>query len=317
MKRKNNLLLCLALLFLGFSGCKKIEQTELSIDDCQYFAIVQGTVMYSTGQSVTNVIEKLIPATGKTVYVDIPYRYYAEEAIGEKRFTSFIDANGKFELKIPIKITPVNTQINIESFQEKHWFFDKYVKEGNEYVPKFEEKEVMYEFGGRNITLSAYNFNFVENLDYCYNVIGEKPEFKYLATYNVKVERDFYSLQKDDIYYSELFQRIPLANKEVVVTVSRKGDDKEYFYFGKSNSSGIASIKIPIESISEDVEINARASPYKGTLTRYILSDHFLTYTTQNRNGAFVTNGFDKNVILKDYQTVTESKAIQFTFTAD
>ena len=311
MKKKNCLLLvCISMLILGFFGCQK-EQTELNINDSQYFTTVQGTIFYPSGVTLTDIGGT--PAANKTVVIDVPYSYYSSTATGTKRFTTTTDNQGKFSIKIPAKIATVAATIKVESFQGAHYIFEQYVKQGDSYVPQFIQKDVIYKFAGVPVTISASGIEN-KNLTLAYDLVGAEPEFQFSANYKFAVEKIFYTLTEEPPY-SVSPKWIPQTNTDVIVTVKRSGT--EYVYIGKSNSNGTVSIDIPIKDIEEELVMNVTANPYKGSLTFYEIATDLQSYTTVNKSGVYSTAGFNTYCTLKALQSVTGSQKVSFSFTPD
>jgi hypothetical protein len=313
MSRKNyHYVLCLALFIIGFSGCKKVEQTELNIEDSQYFATIQGTLLYPAG--VTQTDFGGTAAENQTVYVDIPYSYYSSTTPGTKRFTGTTDSQGKFSIKIPVKTTPVIIKVGVASFEGKHYIFDQFIQEGNTYIPKFVQKEVIYEIKRKNLTVSASDVKN-ENIVLVYNLIGVEPEFKCMTTYKFNIERVFYP-KPDGPPFDIIQEWIPLSNKEVFVTVNRGGNKNTYLC--KSNSYGTVLIDIPMIYQSESVNLEVKSNPFRGTLTFYEISDDQQFCFPVTKNGVFSTSGFNLyNVTLNALQVVTASSNLQFNFYED
>ena len=70
--------LFIAALFVGFAGCKH-EQSELDFGSLQEKALVTGHVTYSLGvDTLSNdyVAEKILPAVGRKIYVEVPMSSY-------------------------------------------------------------------------------------------------------------------------------------------------------------------------------------------------------------------------------------------------
>lgn len=316
MKRFNWLyVLSLAVILLGFSGCEKAEQTELNIDDCQYTATIKGTLLYPAGMTATDFVGGT-PAAGETVFVDVPYSYYSEGVSGTKRFTATTNSNGEFTFTIPAKIASTYASISVESFQGKHFVLEPCVQDGeNNYVPKYVEKDVIYNMGAIPVTISASKIEY-KNLGLAYNVVGAEPEFKYTATYLFKVER--FSFEVTDDVVVPAIKWLPVKNKDVIVKVTRYNSNKEHFYIGKSNADGDVSIQIPVSELEEEVKITVSANPYRGSLTIYEYDSEKDVYIPENKTGVFSTSGFVHYYsILKVLQPVQSPHKVQFEFTAD
>jgi len=315
MKRKNCFyVLCLAAFLFGFAGCENPEQTELNIDDSQYYATIQGVLLYPAGATgATDLGGK--PVSGQTVIIDIPYSYYAASTPGTKRFTETTDNQGKFSFKIPVKTTAANMALSVSAFQGTHYIFEQFVQEGSTYVPKFVQKDVLYQHGVKNITASAFDTKH-ENLMLAYNQIGAEPEFKFTATYRFNMERIFYPTPQGPPYTLST-EWIPETNRDVVIEVTRSGSKN--YYIGKSNSgNGSVSISIPIKTITEVVNLSVTSNPYRGSMTLFTIADNQQSYTSSNRNGVFSTGGFTANsTTLSALQPVNAANKVQFIFIAD
>jgi len=312
MKSKLCLYALVALLLIGISGCKKVEQTELNIDSCQYKATIQGIVLYPAGITLNN--QESVPASDVNVFVDVPYSYYSATASGIKRFETTTDSQGKFSIDIPVTVNSAQITIRVPSFQGKHYVFEQFVQEGGNFIPKFVQKEVLYSFLGKNATANASNI-IHENLLLTYNLIGVEPEYKYTAIYQFNVEKEFYQVPSGPPYTIPTLEWVPQENKDVVVEVTR-GNEKNY-YIGRSNAAGFVSIDIPIKELSENVQITVKSNPYRGTITFYEISGDLQTYSTVVKNGIYLPSGFTHYSYLSALKPVMEQNSVQFYFTED
>ncbi|MCL2289526.1 MAG: hypothetical protein FWC34_02310 [Bacteroidetes bacterium] len=300
MKKINCLyVLISAVLLLGFSGCKK-EQTEMDINNSQYHATIQGTLYYPAGTAPNDYNGK--PAANQTVFVDVPYYYYSETATGTKRFTTTTDSQGKFSIQIPAKVASITAYINVESFAGQHYFFDQFIEEGGAYVPKFVQKNVVYQIGSTPVTVSASKIEH-KNLLLTYNVTDVEPEFNFMAVYKFEMEKMYYNRPDGPPYTTPAIQWIPQASTDVVVEVTRDG--QKNFYIGKSDGNGLASVQIPIRTLTETVSIVVKANPYRGTLTTYEVSEDQETFSTIVLNGVYLPDA-----IYASYATLNALQAV-------
>ncbi|MDR2972426.1 MAG: hypothetical protein LBU83_10945 [Bacteroidales bacterium] len=313
MKKKNCIyVMCLALFALVFFGCKKVEQTELNIGDSQYSAIIQGTLFYPAGVTLSDDGGK--PITGKVVFIDVPYYYYSEGTPGVKRFQTITDNQGKFSIKIPATIEHVTGTLSVEAFQGKHFIFEQFVKEGEVLVPKFVEKDVIYKIGDIPVTISASGI-INKNLTLAYDLIGYEPEFKFTANFRFNVEQIYYPAPTGPPYVYSSDEWIPQKGKDAIIKVSR--NYKDYYYIGKSNNYGLVSVDIPIIDIAEQIHISVSSNPYRGNQTLYEISNDQQSYSSVNINGLFSTPGIDDWYYLKALQPTSAESKIQFFFTPD
>ena len=317
MKKPNFLfVLALSVILLGFSGCKKVEQTELNIEDSQYSATIQGTLLYPAGMTATDFVGGT-PVAGKTVFVDVPYSYYSGDPYvsGSKRFSTTTDSNGKFSIEIPAKVTSTNVTINVESFAGQHYEFYHSVLENGVYVPKFVQKDVIFKYGGISFPVSASKIEY-RNLNLTYNLAGAEPIFNYTAKYTFNVEKISYIQPEGPPYDDPAEEWIALGNKDVIVEVGRYGDGNEYFYIGKTNSNGSVTVDIPVKELTEQVSLFVSANPYTGTLIYYNISDDYQTCTPETKTGLYKASGFsDYYVNLNALQPVKSDQKLRFSFT--
>jgi hypothetical protein len=312
MKKINYLYALLsAVLLFGFSGCKK-EQTELNIDDSQYHAIIQGTLVYPAGHSSTTDLGGT-PASNQKVYVDVPASYYASAPHeAKKRF--YADAptgsDGKFTIKIPVKMAATTAIIGVESFQGKHFIFD-YVETQGTFTPKFEQKDVIYSYGGAPINISASNQLINKNITLAYNPIDAVPEFKYVAKYSFNVE----VMSKRLLDNVPVTEWIPKRDKQVVVKITRGYNN--YFYLGTSNVNGVVIVDIPIKALNEEVLIEVTSAPYRDILIDYVYNG--TEYEEVRTHGVFFTYGFYEYYMSLDALKLVNHAGhpVRFDFRAD
>ena len=129
----------LAAFAIALVGCKK-EQSELSLDNIKDVATVSGYVSYSTGQQATEgnySAEIMVPAVGRTVYVDIPYSSYKAGATGTKTFSTVVDSLGNYSFSIPVPAVGVaGATLRFEEFSAEQSLYQR-MEEGQ---PVFETR---------------------------------------------------------------------------------------------------------------------------------------------------------------------------------
>ena len=111
--------LFIAALIIGLVGCER-EQSELDFGSLQEKALVTGRVTYSLGQDTLSddyVAERILPAVGRKIYVEIPMSSYQAGAQGNKIFTGVVDSLGNFSIEVPVKTDGIDdAKLRYEEF---------------------------------------------------------------------------------------------------------------------------------------------------------------------------------------------------------
>ncbi|NLK48236.1 MAG: hypothetical protein GX296_05445, partial [Bacteroidales bacterium] len=152
---------------LVFTHCKDEKQSELSLDSFEQFVTISGKVVYSTGVDTTSTdytLEVMKPATGRKVFVEVPYASYKPGSAGTKIFETETDSVGAFSIEVPTTPLGINAGIRMEEFTD---FYSEYVKM-EDGKPVFKTRLRRYELAFPPLpgTLKTGAFSFPEALAY-------------------------------------------------------------------------------------------------------------------------------------------------------
>lgn len=109
----------LAAVLCLWTGCRE-EQSEMTLDVIEGRATIQGKVMYDQGarqdEDAMLVGVNMVPASGVTVTIKVPYDAYKSGSDGEKLYTTTTDANGNYSISIPATSTVAQATIDVLPF---------------------------------------------------------------------------------------------------------------------------------------------------------------------------------------------------------
>ncbi len=105
---------------LALIGCQK--QSELNFSDIKTSATVKGKVTYEVGYKVdgSQYIYEMLPAADVEVVAKIKYSEYSDGAQGVKQIVAKTDAEGNYELAIPVGQKAINVEVEPRGFEGEY-----------------------------------------------------------------------------------------------------------------------------------------------------------------------------------------------------
>lgn len=102
---------------IALIGCQK--QSELNFSDITTSATIKGKVMYEVGYKVdgTQYIYEMLPAAEVEVVAKINYSEYSTDAKGVKQIVAKTNAEGYYELAIPVGQKAINLTVEPRGFE--------------------------------------------------------------------------------------------------------------------------------------------------------------------------------------------------------
>ena len=300
MKKKLCLLAALATVLLV--GCKK-EQSELDFSKIENTAIVSGYVTYSLGQDTLSndyVADVIVPATGKTIYIDVPKSAYSAGATGTKIFSAVVDTTGYFSIEVPVKSDGISgATLRYEEFTAERATYLK-MENGK---PVFEVR--MYKFETPAALTS------LPTLLPGANKIGEEKDLRY--EYTVIDMKDYAEtavlsgsllLPVETAFYTGAYKDAADCKVEVSII---DGEDAEegnmtvFTYGTTTNSKGEFSINLPIKNQRKGFQVKDFVVVPMGetAFTHYIN----ITGKTMKLDGAYKLR---ENIVLSNVTEVTD-----------
>lgn len=147
-----------------FASCSE-DQTSLSIEDIPGKAKIMGFVTYNSGAANSNdgttQRNVMLPATGKTIYVEISNASFKGSAGGVTTYKTTTDAKGKFEIEIPA-VSYTDVTIKAAGFEGTQ---KKTVTDGLPATNTLASVEGFFGMISRNVTVSV-NETILENMSY-------------------------------------------------------------------------------------------------------------------------------------------------------
>ena len=294
--------LFIAALFVGFAGCKH-EQSELDFGSLQEKALVTGHVTYSLGvDTLSNdyVAEKILPAVGRKIYVEVPMSSYQAGSQGNKIFTGVVDSLGNFSIEVPVKTEGISgATLRYETFTAQR---AEYLKmEGGK--PVFEVRMCKFETPEAIATLptlkpGSNNIGEEEELRYEWTVIDMK-DYSETAVFTGKL-----LLPYEVSYHTGAYKAAADCAVEVIIKdgedVSEKGyyDAPEFTYGCTTDKDGVFTVNLPIKNLRKGFQVvEAKVVP-----TGDAAFVHYTDVTGKSMKvaGAYVLRegGFDINSVV-------------------
>ena len=243
------------------AGCAK-EQSSMNIDDIKTFSTIIGKVSYSGGQAFKDgrFIELTENATGKTVFVEVPYSAYKQGASGSKVFTTTINNEGTYEISIPL-VSNASVAVYAEPFLESYQEFDKM----NGEVPQFKPVQCLFSTNHTTVAASP-NKKHLQNFTYTSQLLNDGEPYKAVALLQGKAAK---GIEKD--YSSKVFQYA--ASLNVVVTVSY-GNNVSRKFGAVTDTSGVYRITIPAHDENFTFpSITIEGVPFTDSIKHYTSTD--------------------------------------------
>ena len=282
---KKNLFYALAVFaFAGlFASCEKPEQSELTLDDVQGVATIQGKVTYDAGFKEENKVfinDNELPAVGAVVVARVPNRAYLD-ADGMEVYTDTVDANGMYTISFPVDDNGIN-----EVVLEVLPFYATYnVANFKDYSVKPMENQ-LYNFAklkDYGYALSDYTFGFNDknvlevNIILSCNPIQElELKEEITITGEVLLERGWKKTEdkdatSDQTDYFSVESDVVLGGAPMEIMVQFPYNDKYYSMVYDENivtgedGKYSAKIKIPADLDYNNIEISVAPKTYLGT----------------------------------------------------
>lgn len=263
----------LAAAAIALIGCKPQQQSELSFDSIRDTATISGHVTYTIGQqsdSTGYVTELQIPASGKTVYLDIPYASYSAGASGVKTFSGVVDEQGNYTLSIPVPAVGVSgAALRFEEFTAEQSLFQR--MENGE--PVFEVRMCKFSVPVVPALPNPLKPEHVYVKDLCYSreVIDMKDYSQtavltgsLLLPYETKFRTGAYKAAADCQFEITIQDGEDFADLGASAT--------EFTYGTSTNAKGEFRIELPIKNLKKGFRVqNATVTPKaEATFTHYV-----------------------------------------------
>lgn len=245
--------LFIAALFIGLVGCER-EQSELDFGSLQEKALVTGRVTYSLGQDTLSddyVAERILPAVGRKIYVEIPMSSYQAGAQGNKIFTGVVDSLGNFSIEVPVKSEGISgATLRYEEFTAERATYLK-MENGK---PVFEVRMCKFETPAAIASLptlmpGSNHIGEEADLRYDYTIIDMK-DYSETAVFTGKL-----LLPYEVSYHTGAYK--PAADCTIEITIKDGEDVEEQGYSNASSftygcttdKNGIFTLNLPIKNL--------------------------------------------------------------------
>lgn len=265
------------------AGCKK--QSELSLDNITDVATVSGRVTYSIGQQADGdnyATEVLVPATGKTVYVDVPYDSYKAGATGKKTFSAVVDSAGNYTLSVPVPAVGVTgAELRFEEFTAEQSLYQR-MEEGQ---PVFETRMCRFSIENTPALSSPLKPERYTIDDVCYEREEiDMKDYKETATLTGALLLPYETGFRTGAYK-------PAADCQFEITIidgedASEGNTPQFTYGTTTNDKGEFTINLPIKNLKKGFQVvKAQVVPKaEAQFTHYIN----LAGKTEQLSGAYL-----------------------------
>lgn len=273
----------LAALAIAIAGCQK--QSELSLDNISDVATVSGRVTYSIGQQADGdnyATEVLVPATGKTVYVDVPYDSYKAGATGKKTFSAVVDSAGNYTLSVPVPAVGVTgAELRFEEFTAEQSLYQR-MEEGQ---PVFETRMCRFSIENTPALSSPLKPERYTIDDVCYEREEiDMKDYKETATLTGALLLPYETGFRTGAYK-------PAADCQFEITIidgedASEGNTPQFTYGTTTNDKGEFTINLPIKNLKKGFQVvKAQVVPKaEAQFTHYIN----LAGKTEQLSGAYL-----------------------------
>ncbi len=98
------------------------EQSELSLDSIPGTGTIKGKVFYDAQGVVegNQIINAAIPADSVEVVVEVDYSEYDGNANGSKKYVTYTNKKGEYEVQIPVGSSPVDYKVYVRAFDAEY-----------------------------------------------------------------------------------------------------------------------------------------------------------------------------------------------------
>lgn len=257
---KSIIMIAIALMTM-MVGCKKtVEQSQISIDDFKEKATIIGTLTYDEGQGYdgTNYTRLIKPAANVSITAIIAGSEFSETAAETSylTFTTKTNADGNFELTLPVTNDGVDVRVKISSFTgQYHRIID--VNNGQ---TVYSDKDVVYFIDDKQFRLEPNDIEVFDGI-FEYEERENADTYNYHSKYQVVVGQSAYIKSINDNDVPEVIKEYEKAtNVDVIINVYHDGET--YRYAASTDSEGVATFNIPTQTLNWNPEITITVNSY-------------------------------------------------------
>lgn len=302
--RKSTVLATVAVAMAVCAGCTR-EQSSFSIEDLKGRTKISGILSYNLGQAYENgkYSELHKVAADKPVYVRVNNTSYSltGAAFGYTQFETKTNANGEYEIEVPVPDKGAQIFLSAPSFAAKRTLLESW-----ENGPVFKNQEVIFEMNETSLTVYPNDILF-KDLKYGFTPRESQASLVTEVPLTVRVDANLSSTYQSGI--------------SVVITVRYDGilenNSVMYRNYGATtDSNGEAKFKIPAPQTTwSDVSITIRAIPHR--VERFKYNDNNILGGTykQCKNGSLALSGVTDKVSFDGAKEVV--KEIKMVFVPD
>lgn len=250
--------LFIAALFIGLFGCQR-EQSELDFGSLQEKALVTGRVTYSLGQDTLSddyVAERILPAVGRKIYVEIPMSSYQAGAQGNKIFTGVVDSLGNFSIEVPVKSEGIpGATLRYEEFTAERATYLK-MENGK---PVFEVRMCKFETPAAIASLptlmpGSNHIGEEADLRYDYTIIDMK-DYSETAVFTGKLLLPYEVSYHTGAYKAAADCAVEITIQDGEDLEEKKADAEKFTYGCTTDANGVFSVNLPIKNLRKGFEV--------------------------------------------------------------
>lgn len=280
-------------------GCAK-EQSSFSVSDVKDEAKITGLITYDAGVELNgDEYQRLVkPAAKVDVVVSVDCSQYKAGATGVTTFETTTDAEGRYEITIPVTKSGIKASVRAYDFMAKHYSVEG-IEDGD---PVIEGKDVVYTFAAKSLTGILPNDVEICDGRYTYNQSDELVVYDKLSEFQVKAVVPKYSKVTDEYDNTSIKRRFEAASDVEIEIEVTYGTAEKIKFAASTDSKGVAKFYIPTNDLNWAPKINVKA-------THYVVKD--FTCFEKNTDGEWVKRSMNGSYELGAVENA--NKAVQFS----
>lgn len=301
---------------LMFTSCQK-EQSELTMEMVKGKAHITGKVEYNEGfakESGVILADHKVPATGKTVMVQVNTSDYAEGAVGKQTFTTTTDEKGMYTIEIPVSVRGVEARISVVPFRATKYFRD----DEDNIISK--EDVLFNKFVAKTVSLTEESY---ETRDLLVES-GEDPDVSYskvttvTGTITTRVWKKEVDENGETVWDAQTYSGVPDMAVEARISVTDDKDETTQLIVNAvTNDKGEYEFDLTLPSgyKNSSVYMSITSTPFVGEYEHHYYDMENESWKTQVVNVVYNSNSTGRYLRSSDYVAPIQFGEIKITTT--
>lgn len=240
-------------------GCAK-EQSSFSVSDVKDEAKITGLITYDAGVELNgDEYQRLVKSAANVdVVVSVECSQYKAGATGVTTFETTTDAEGRYEITIPVTKSGIKASVRAYDFVAKHYSVEG-IEDGD---PVIEDKDCVYTFAAKDLNGILPNDVKICDGRYTYNKGEDIVVYDKLSEFQVKVVAPKYSKVTDELDNTSIKRRFEAASDVAIEIEVAYGTNDKIKFAASTDSKGVAKFYLPTEDLNWAPKINVDATHY-------------------------------------------------------